>query len=139
VLEYRQREPDWYRYSRWCELYCAWESRLSPTMRQAHPAAIPPRGSNRLSVFVATDPASVVYRDAKDSGRRLEVLRWGLIPYWAKEIKIGLSTINARAERGRHQAGLSRGIPAAALPRPARQLLRMEKRPRQASSPMPSR
>src|SRR5215831_17833972 len=36
--ESRQREPDGYRYSRWCELYRAWESRLSPTMRQAHPA-----------------------------------------------------------------------------------------------------
>jgi putative SOS response-associated peptidase YedK len=24
--------------------------------------------------------------------------RWGLIPYWAKDIKIGFSTINARAE-----------------------------------------
>jgi transposase len=36
--EYRQREPDGYQYSRWCELYRAWEGRLSPTMRQAHPA-----------------------------------------------------------------------------------------------------
>jgi transposase len=36
--EYCQREPDGYRYSRWCELYRAWEGRLSPTMRQAHPA-----------------------------------------------------------------------------------------------------
>jgi transposase len=34
--EYRQREPDGYQYSRWCELYRAWEGRLSPTMRQAH-------------------------------------------------------------------------------------------------------
>ena len=25
-------------YSRWCELYRAWEGRLSPTMRQVHPA-----------------------------------------------------------------------------------------------------
>jgi len=45
-----------------------------------------------------TDPAPVVYRDAKDGARRLEVMRWGLIPYWAKDIKIGFSTINARAE-----------------------------------------
>ncbi len=30
--------PDGYGYSRWCELYRAWEGRLSPTMRQAHPA-----------------------------------------------------------------------------------------------------
>src|ERR1700674_3077 len=36
--EYRQREPGGYAYSRWCELYRAWEGRLSPTMRQAHPA-----------------------------------------------------------------------------------------------------
>src|SRR3984893_9855658 len=45
-----------------------------------------------------TDPAPVVYSDAKDGGRRLEVMRWGLIPYWAKDIKIGFSTINTRAE-----------------------------------------
>jgi putative SOS response-associated peptidase YedK len=45
-----------------------------------------------------TDPAPVVYYDAKDGGRRLEVMRWGLIPYWAKDIKIGFSTINARTE-----------------------------------------
>ena len=36
--EYRQQEPGGYRYSRWCELYRAWEGRLSPTMRQVHPA-----------------------------------------------------------------------------------------------------
>jgi transposase len=35
---YRQLEPGDYRYSRWCELYRAWGGRLSPTMRQAHPA-----------------------------------------------------------------------------------------------------
>jgi transposase len=36
--EYRAREPGGYGYSRFCELYDAWESRLSPTMRQVHPA-----------------------------------------------------------------------------------------------------
>ena len=36
--EYRQRASEGYGYSRWCELYRAWEGRLSPTMRQAHPA-----------------------------------------------------------------------------------------------------
>ena len=36
--EYRAGEPDGYGYSRWCELYRAWEGRLSPTMRQVHPA-----------------------------------------------------------------------------------------------------
>jgi putative SOS response-associated peptidase YedK len=45
-----------------------------------------------------TDPLPVVRYDAKDHQRSLEVLRWGLIPYWAKDEKIGFSTINARAE-----------------------------------------
>jgi transposase len=34
--EYRQREPDGYGYSRWCDLYRGWAGRLKPTMRQVH-------------------------------------------------------------------------------------------------------
>ncbi len=36
--EYRAAAPEGYGYSRFCELYEEWESRLSPTMRQVHPA-----------------------------------------------------------------------------------------------------
>ncbi|MTH94850.1 IS21 family transposase [Roseibium sp. RKSG952] len=36
--EYRNVFPDGYSYSRFCELYGAWEGRLSPVMRQRHPA-----------------------------------------------------------------------------------------------------
>ena len=32
--EYRAGAPEVYGYSRFCELYDEWESRLSPTMRQ---------------------------------------------------------------------------------------------------------
>jgi putative SOS response-associated peptidase YedK len=45
-----------------------------------------------------TDPLPVVRYDAKVHQRSLEVMRWGLIPFWAKDEKIGFSTINARAE-----------------------------------------
>jgi putative SOS response-associated peptidase YedK len=45
-----------------------------------------------------TDPLPVVRYDAKDNQRSLDVMRWGLIPFWAKDEKIGFSTINARAE-----------------------------------------
>jgi putative SOS response-associated peptidase YedK len=45
-----------------------------------------------------TDPLPIVRYDAKEHQRSLDVMRWGLIPYWAKDIKIGFSTINARAE-----------------------------------------
>ena len=33
-----------------------------------------------------------------DGPRRFEVMRWGLIPFWAKDVRIGRRTINARAE-----------------------------------------
>ena len=34
-----------------------------------------------------------------DSGRcEVALLRWGLVPFWAKDAKIGYNTINARAE-----------------------------------------
>ncbi|HEU0149874.1 MAG TPA: IS21 family transposase [Bradyrhizobium sp.] len=36
--EHRAAHPDGYGYSRYCELYRAWEARLSPTMRQHHVA-----------------------------------------------------------------------------------------------------
>ena len=36
--EYRAVHPDGYGYSRFCELYTRWEGRLSPVMRQRHPA-----------------------------------------------------------------------------------------------------
>jgi transposase len=52
--EYRAREPGGYGYSRWCELYRAWEGRLSPTMRQAHPAG------ERLFVDYAGQTVEVV-------------------------------------------------------------------------------
>jgi putative SOS response-associated peptidase YedK len=45
-----------------------------------------------------TDPLPIVRFDAQEKLRTLEIMRWGLIPYWEKDIKIGFSTINARAE-----------------------------------------
>lgn len=33
-----------------------------------------------------------------DAGRELVALKWGLVPFWAKDPKIGYHTINARAE-----------------------------------------
>src|ERR1041384_7305958 len=44
-----------------------------------------------------TDNLPVVRLD-RDGRRSLDLFRWGLVPYWAKDIKIGFSTINAMAE-----------------------------------------
>ena len=45
-----------------------------------------------------TEDLPVVRYDVKAKERSLDVMRWGLVPYWAKDVKIGYSTINAKAE-----------------------------------------
>jgi putative SOS response-associated peptidase YedK len=45
-----------------------------------------------------TDNLPIVRYDQKAGSRTLDLMRWGLVPYWAKDIKIGFSTINAMAE-----------------------------------------
>ena len=45
-----------------------------------------------------TDPLSVVRYDVKAGERSLDVLRWGVVPYWAKDLKVGFANINAKAE-----------------------------------------
>jgi putative SOS response-associated peptidase YedK len=44
-------------------------------------------------------PQSDVYVVLDDGkARKVDLLRWGLVPGWAKDIKIGNRMINARAE-----------------------------------------
>ncbi|MEY4173935.1 MAG: hypothetical protein RI900_1100 [Actinomycetota bacterium] len=44
-------------------------------------------------------PTNDVYAVVQSDGeRRLESFRWGLVPSWAKDVRIGSSMINARAE-----------------------------------------
>src|SRR5437870_11988605 len=45
-----------------------------------------------------TDSLPAVRYDAKASERSLDVLRWGLVPFWAKDIKVGFANVNAKAE-----------------------------------------
>jgi putative SOS response-associated peptidase YedK len=45
-----------------------------------------------------TDSLPVVRYDPKAGERSLDMLRWGLVPFWAKDIKVGFANINAKAE-----------------------------------------
>src|ERR1700757_385027 len=45
-----------------------------------------------------TDQLAVVRYDAKAGERSLDLLRWGLVPFWAKDLKVGFANINAKAE-----------------------------------------
>jgi putative SOS response-associated peptidase YedK len=45
-----------------------------------------------------TQDAPVVRLNPETGQRQLDLLRWGLVPSWAKDIKVGSKLINARAE-----------------------------------------
>jgi transposase len=49
-----ERQPDCYRYSRFCELYRGWASRILVTMRQTH------AGGDKLFVDYAGDAVPVI-------------------------------------------------------------------------------
>lgn len=69
------------------------------------------RGGTLRKAFGLTDSADVlptfnaapqstqpVVRLGEDGQREAELMRWGLVPFWAKDAKIGYSTFNARSE-----------------------------------------
>jgi putative SOS response-associated peptidase YedK len=45
-----------------------------------------------------SQPVAAIRQDAKEPKRTFGLLRWGLIPYWAKDPSIGFKTINAKSE-----------------------------------------
>ena len=44
-----------------------------------------------------TDALPVVRYDTRAGERSLDVMRCGLVPFWAKDIKVGFANINAKA------------------------------------------
>lgn len=51
------------------------------------------------SYNAAPQSTQPVVRLNRDTGKReFALMRWGLVPYWAKDAKVGYTTINARAE-----------------------------------------
>ena len=45
-----------------------------------------------------TQEVATIRRDPESNGKRLAYLKWGLVPFWAKDMSIGSSLINARCE-----------------------------------------
>ena len=69
---------------------------------------------------------------------RAGFMRWGLIPFWAKDRSIGSRMINARAETVAEKALVPRRIQTQALPRPRRRFLRVAAHTGPASGPCAS-
>jgi putative SOS response-associated peptidase YedK len=47
----------------------------------------------------------IVRYNAKEGHRALELMRWGLVPYWAKDIKVSFANIKCHGGAGGQQAG----------------------------------
>jgi putative SOS response-associated peptidase YedK len=45
-----------------------------------------------------TDGLPIVRYNPKTAARTLDLMRWGLVPYWAKDVKVSFANINAMAE-----------------------------------------
>ncbi|MCB2193150.1 MAG: SOS response-associated peptidase [Deltaproteobacteria bacterium] len=58
-------------------------------------SAGPPGYAPRFNLAPGQEALAVL---AGEEGRRAEMLRWGLVPSWAKEERMGYKMINARAE-----------------------------------------
>jgi len=65
--EYIERDPDGYRYSRFCELYRGWASGISVTMRQTH------AGGDKLFVDYAGDTVPVIIDRLTGKTRRAQI------------------------------------------------------------------
>jgi len=65
---------------------------IAASEQQAAPADLKPLYNIAPTLTVP------VIRLNREGRREIALLRWGLIPYWAKDAKIGVRTINARAE-----------------------------------------
>src|SRR4029077_1252073 len=65
--EYVERNPEGYRYSRFCELYRSWESKLSVTMRQTHV------GGDKLFVDYAGDTVPVIIDRLTGATRQAQI------------------------------------------------------------------
>jgi putative SOS response-associated peptidase YedK len=67
-----------------------------------------------------TDPLPVVRYDTKAGERSLDVMRWGLVPFWEKDVKVGFSNINAKAEGIEGKPAFREAFQRPALPRAGR-------------------
>ena len=64
----------------------------------AYTFKVPVNERIRTRFNIAPTQEAPVIRAAADGTREVALLRWGLVPAWAKDIKVGTRMINARSE-----------------------------------------
>jgi putative SOS response-associated peptidase YedK len=58
---------------------------------------VPANDRIRKRFNIAPTQEAPVIRVARNGGREVAMLRWGLVPFWAKDLKVGTRMINARS------------------------------------------
>jgi putative SOS response-associated peptidase YedK len=85
-----------------------------------------------------TDQLPIVLFDKRAGERSLDLARWGLLPYWVKDLKVGFANINAKAEEIENRPAFETLFSGAAAS--CRSITSMSgRRPRWANNPTPSR
>jgi putative SOS response-associated peptidase YedK len=64
----------------------------------AYTFRVPPSDRIRKRFNIAPTQEAPVVRALEDGTREVAMLRWGLVPAWATDLKVGTRMINARAE-----------------------------------------
>ena len=64
----------------------------------AYTFRVPPNDKVKKRFNIAPTQEAPVVRVGREGGREIAMLRWGLVPYWAKDLKVGTRMINARSE-----------------------------------------
>ena len=64
----------------------------------AYTFSVPPNEQVRRRFNIAPTQEAPVVRLAPEGGREMAMLRWGLVPAWARDIGVGTKMINARGE-----------------------------------------
>ena len=79
----------------------------------AYTFQVPVHDRIRKRFNIAPTQAAPVIRAAQDgTGREVAMLRWGLVPFWAKEPSVGNKMINARSETLREKPAFRQALKA---------------------------
>ena len=74
-----------------------------------------------------TQPIPVIRQNPKEPVRELSLMRWGLIPSWAKDASGAAKMINARSETASDKARVPRCVEISQVPDSCGRLLRVER------------
>ncbi len=77
----------------------------------AYTFRVPAQDVHKRFNIAPTQQAPVI-RAGRDGARELAVMRWGLVPFWAKDLQVGTKMINARSEEAESKPAFREAVKA---------------------------